>query len=298
MREITILSGKGGTGKTTITAALASVAGNAVFCDTDVDAADLHLILNPEILEEHRFESNYVAAIDDDLCTRCGECVKYCRFDAIHYKPFGGLEINPFECEGCRLCERICPAQAIHSTKNNNNFWYVSNTRYGTMVHAKMAAGEENSGKLVTEVRKKAAEIAQNTNAGYIITDGPPGIGCPVISALTGTNRVLMVIEPTRSGLHDAQRLLELTKNFDLETFALINKYDINEQVTNEIEHYLKDQSVPLLARIPFNEEIVEAMLQGKTIVEYHDGSAVSEMIHRIWDKITENALVQVKENQ
>jgi len=298
MHEITILSGKGGTGKTTIAAALASVAHEAVFCDTDVDAADLHLILQPEILEEHRFKSNWVASIDDDQCTLCGECIVYCRFDAIHYKPSGELEINPFECEGCRLCERICPVQAIHSVKNDNNFWFVSNTRYGKMVHAKMAAGEENSGKLVTEVRKKAAEIVQDTNAGYIITDGPPGIGCPVISALTGTHKVLMIIEPTKSGLHDAKRLVELSGNFDAEVFAVINKFDINEQATLEIEKYLQEVSIKLLAKIPFDTEIVEAMLHRKTIVEYNPSSIISEMIRKIWNDICENEFVQAEENK
>ncbi len=294
MHEITLLSGKGGTGKTTIAAALASVARDAVFCDADVDAADMHLILKPEILEEHRFESNYVAKIDDDNCTRCSKCVEYCRFDAIHYKPFGGLEINPFQCEGCRLCERICPVGAIHSEKNNNNFWYVSNTRFGTLVHARMGAGEENSGKLVTEVRKKAMEIAKETGARFVITDGPPGIGCPVISALTGTHKVLMVIEPTKSGLHDIERLVDLARNFEPEMFAVINKYDINTGVTKEIEKYLEENSIQLLARIPFDTVMVEAMLHEKTIVEFKPASALSKMIKVIWENVAKTAYAEV----
>lgn len=296
MHEITLLSGKGGTGKTTFAAALASVARDTVFCDADVDTANLHLILKPDILEEHRFESNWEAIIDNDLCTRCSLCVDYCRFDAIHYKPLGGLEVNPFECEGCRLCERICPVQAIHSERNNNNFWYVSNSRFGTLVHAKMGAGEENSGKLVTEVRKKAMEIARNTGANFMITDGPPGIGCPVISALTGTQKVLMVIEPTKSGLHDAGRLVELARNFNLDIFAVINKYDINEQVTQEIENYLRENSIRLLGKIPFDTVMVEAMLQSKTIVEYQPFSDISKMIRQIWKNISETEYAEVKE--
>jgi len=295
MHEITLLSGKGGTGKTTIAAALASVARDAVFCDADVDAADMHLILKPDILEEHRFESNWVAKIDDDNCTRCSKCVEVCRFDAIHYKPFGGLEINPFQCEGCRLCERICPVGAIHSEKNNNNFWYVSKTRFGTLVHAKMGAGEENSGKLVTEVRKKAMEFAKNTDARFVVTDGPPGIGCPVISALTGTHKVLLVIEPTKSGLHDIKRLVDLARNFNPEMYAVINKYDINAAVTREIENYLEENSIRLLAKIPFDTSMVDAMLNEKTIVEYQPGSPLSKMINEIWKAMTENEYAEIE---
>ncbi|NOX86060.1 MAG: 4Fe-4S dicluster domain-containing protein [Chlorobi bacterium] len=295
MHEITLLSGKGGTGKTTVAAALASISRDAVFCDADVDAADMHLILKPEILEEHRFESNWVAKIDDDNCTRCSKCVEYCRFDAIHYKPFGGLEINPFQCEGCRLCERICPVGAIHSEKSNNNFWYVSKTRFGTLVHAKMGAGEENSGKLVTEVRKKAMEIAKSTGARFVITDGPPGIGCPVISALTGTHKVLMVIEPTKSGLHDIKRLVDLALNFEPEMYAVINKYDINTGVTNEIEKYLNENSIKLLARIPFDTAMVEAMLKEKTMVEYQPASPISKIIEEIWEVITKTEYVEIE---
>ncbi len=294
MHEITLLSGKGGTGKTTIAAALASVARDTVFCDADVDAPDMHLILKPEIVEENRFEGNWVAKIDDNNCTQCSKCVEYCRFDAIHYKPFGGLEINPFQCEGCRLCERICPVGAIHSTKSNNNFWYVSNTRFGTLVHAKMGAGEENSGKLVTEVRTKAMEIAKETVARFVITDGPPGIGCPVISALTGTQKVLMVIEPTMSGLHDIERLEDLARNFNPEMYAVINKYDINTAVTKKIEKYFEENSIRLLAKIPFDTEIVEAMLQEKTIVEYQPVSLLSKMIKEIWKEVTKNEYAEI----
>lgn len=286
MKEITILSGKGGTGKTSITAAIASVAENAIFCDNDVDAADLHLILQPKIKEKHTFFSAWIASIDEDKCNNCGVCKTICRFDAIHYKTNGDLEINPFQCEGCRLCERICPVQAISSERSSNNFWYVSDTRMGALVHAKMGPGEENSGKLVTQVRKRAKEIALETNAQFVINDGPPGIGCAAISSITGTNAILLVIEPTISGLHDVKRLVELINLFKIPVFALINKYDISLKITEEIERYLINQDIPLLAKMPFDKKMVEAMIAGKSIVEFSPDSNLSEQIKNIWKTI------------
>lgn len=286
MKEITILSGKGGAGKTSITAALSAVAENSVFCDTDVDAADLHLILTPEISEEHVFYGSLTASIDENKCTNCGICKKYCRFDAIHYKTGGGFEINPFQCEGCRLCERICPAQAISSDYNSNNYWYVSDTRFGKMVHAKMGPGEENSGKLVTRVRKRAKEIAREINADYIISDGPPGIGCPVISSVTGSDAVLVVIEPSNSGLHDARRLIELVHSFGIKLFAIINKHDLSPETTHRIKDYLKNTGIPLLAELPFNREMTEAMVNKKTIVEYNPGSDIAKKISSVWQQL------------
>ena len=284
MKEITVLSGKGGTGKTSITAALASVAQNVVFCDNDVDAADLHLLLQPEIKEKHAFLSAWIATINEEKCTSCGICKDHCRFEAIHLKVNSKFQINPYQCEGCRLCERICPVQAITSEQSSNNYWYVSNTRLGKLVHAKMGPGEENSGKLVMQVRKRAKEIAKEVNARNIINDGPPGIGCTAISSITGTNIVLMVIEPTKSGLHDMQRLVELIRSFNITVFALINKCDINDQVSGEIETYLKKHNIPLAAKIPFDEAMVEAMLVGKTIVEYLPDSEISKTIHHTWN--------------
>jgi MinD superfamily P-loop ATPase len=286
MKEITVLSGKGGTGKTSITAALASLAGNAVFCDNDVDAADLHLILQPGNTEEHQFFSGYKASIDVNKCTSCNLCLDHCRFDAIHLNINKQLEINAFQCEGCRLCERICPSAAITSERNSNNFWYVANTRFGKLVHARMGAGEENSGKLVTQVRKRAREIAKENNALFIVNDGPPGIGCAAISSLSGADRVLMVIEPTRSGLQDAQRLVELIRSFKTSIYAVINKYDINLPMSLEIEDYLQEQKIALIARIPFDRRMVEAMTQGKNIVEYSPHSEIAQKMHEIWQAL------------
>ena len=287
MTEITVLSGKGGTGKTSITAALASVAGQAVFCDNDVDAADLHLIFIPEKVEEHQFSSGRTAFIEPEKCIQCGICEQHCRFGAISIAD-GQYQINPYQCEGCLLCERTCPQKAIYTEENLNNYWYVSNSRFGKLVHAQMGPGEENSGKLVTQVRRRAKEIATEIKARYIINDGPPGIGCATISSLSGTNKVLLVIEPTLSGLHDVKRLVELIESFDIKTYAVINKYTINQQVTEEIEQFLKIKEIPLLAKIPFEKEIVESMIFGKTIVEHIGFSEIAEQIHYIWEKLSE----------
>lgn len=283
MKEITILSGKGGTGKTSITAALASLANNAVFCDNDVDASDLHLLLKPKIEEENTFFSGWTASINTDKCNACKTCIQYCRFDAIHVHNDNTVSINPFQCEGCRLCEKVCPSHAIVTKRNNNNYWYVSDTRFGTLVHAEMGPGEENSGKLVSQVRKKAKEIAVKNKASFIINDGPPGIGCATISSLTGTNRVLIVMEPTKSGLHDAKRLVELIESFEIKIYALLNKCDINLEVALDIQKYLQTKNIPLLAQLPFDKEMVIAMTKGKTIVEYKPESVLSQLIKDVW---------------
>ncbi len=289
MKEITILSGKGGAGKTSVAAAIASVAKNAVFCDNDVDAADLHLIFNPEIKERYDFDSGTLAVIDPDVCTNCGICVEHCHFDAIHPNAIEQLEVNPFQCEGCRLCERVCPEGAIESVYNNNNHWFVSNTRFGTLVHAKMGPGEENSGKLVTEIRKKAKEIANQINADFIINDGPPGIGCSAIASITGTDAVLMVIEPTLSGLHDAKRLVELINTFNIPVFAVINKFDLNREITEKVKNYLDENSISLIGKIPFANEMVESVVNEKTIIEYAPDNKISKEFYSIWEKIKNN---------
>lgn len=293
MKEITILSGKGGTGKTTVTAALACTGSNLVMCDGDVDAADLHLILNPKILETHIFEGAWVASIDQDLCAQCGICIEYCRFDAISVDESGMRSIDPFKCEGCRLCERICPSQAIHSEKSINNSWYVSETRAGIMTHASMGPGEENSGKLVSQVRKKAREIAKETGANFLLTDGPPGTGCAAISSITGCNAVLLVIEASMSSLHDAQRLVELVRQFDIPLFAIINKFDIHTEVSKEIEAFLAEQSIPLLGKIPFDVSVVKAMVAGQSVPEYDPESEFTRIINSVSNKLFQESDVK-----
>ncbi len=288
MKEIVVLSGKGGTGKTSITAALASVAENAVFCDNDVDAADLHLIFSPKVKESNVFLGAWLAEIDPEKCTGCGICADKCRFEAIHPNEEGLFSVNEFQCEGCRLCEKVCPADAISSMQSDKNHWFISETRFGTLVHARMGPGEENSGKLVAEVRKNARTIAEAEGRDYIINDGPPGIGCAVISSLTGADAALLVIEPTKSGLHDAARLLELIQNFGIKVYALVNKFDINEEVTTEIEEFLTTKDVPLLAKIPFDKTVVEAMTVGKNIVEYAPDNSISNKMKKVWEKVSE----------
>lgn len=288
MKEVTILSGKGGTGKTSITSALASFATNAIFADNDVDAADLHLIFQPQIKENHQFLSSWQCVIDTEKCTNCGMCKKHCQFDAIHYQNEGGLQINSFACEGCRLCERICPVQAISSDKNSDNYWYVSDTRFGTLVHAKMGAGEENSGKLVSQVRKRAKELAKDQNADFVINDGPPGIGCAAIASITGTDAVVLVTEPSKSGFHDAIRLIDLVKTFQVPMYAFINKYDINEQISTQMEHFFKKEGIQLMGKIPFDEEMVHAVVNGKTIVEYNNNSPIAEQVEKLWIELSE----------
>jgi MinD superfamily P-loop ATPase len=289
MQELTILSGKGGTGKTSITAALASLSSNAVLCDSDVDASDLHLILQPKTIHKEVFEGNYIAQIDPDLCQNCGICIDECRFDAIHINAEDQYFINLLQCEGCRLCERLCPENAVKSEKSKNNFWMISETRYGKMVHAHMGAGEENSGKLVTQVRNKAREIAKKENKDLIINDGPPGIGCPVISSLSGTQMVLLVIEPSKSGLHDIKRLVQLVRDFKIPMKAIINKYDIHLEISSQIAKYLESEDIPLIGKIGFDTAFVEAMIAGKSIVEFCSDCKNTKEIKLIYHQLFSN---------
>ena len=284
--EITVLSGKGGTGKTTITAALAALAKDTVYCDCDVDASDLHLLLDPQIKESHEFSSGLKAVIDQDKCIACGLCETECRFKAISQPEPGVFKIDPYKCEGCRLCERICPAQAIYSVENKNNQWYVSDTRFGTLVHARMGPGEENSGKLVTTVRTRAKEIAGQKGLKNILNDGPPGIGCPVIASITGASKVLFIVEPSKSGIHDIIRLADLVSKFNIPAFAIINKYNLNAEMSRKAEQALSDLNIPVLGVIDFDDRFVKAMIKGETIVEYAPDSGITKLIKSISMKL------------
>jgi len=286
LKEITIISGKGGTGKTSITGAIASIAKSAVFCDNDVDAANLHLVLSPEIKQKHVFYGAYVAKINLESCTQCGLCETHCRFDAIDLNDSGNYVINPYQCEGCRLCERICPEEAITSERSDNNQWYISDTLYGPLVHARMGPGEENSGKLVTELRKQARAIARDQQKEFIINDGPPGIGCAAISSVTGTDMVVIVTEPTKSGYHDLIRVIDLVKSFKIPACAIINKHDLHNDLTEEIVQYLSHHNIPLLAKLPFEEKMVEAAIQGEPINSLFPECDPAKTIATVWNQI------------
>jgi MinD superfamily P-loop ATPase len=281
MREIVVLSGKGGTGKTSLVGSLAALAKSKVLADCDVDAADLHLLLKPKVKQEKEFWSGQVACIDEEKCTQCGLCQELCRFDAIK-----DYKVDPIACEGCGFCSHICPEDAITMKENMSGHWFISDTKYGPLVHARLGIAQENSGKLVAQVRQQARRIAQEQKLEYIISDGPPGIGCPVISSLSGASLALMVAEPTLSGIHDLERVLGVSGHFGVPSMVAINKYDLNEENTRRIEEYCKDQGIKLAARIPFDNAVTEAIVRGLPVVEYTKGK-VSREIEGLWDSIS-----------
>jgi len=281
MKQIVVISGKGGTGKTVITGAFAALAKNKVMADCDVDAADLHLLLQPNIKERHEFKSGQTARIDKKLCQQCGKCIVACRFDAISEN----FVIDPISCEGCAFCSYICPVQAIKMEENISGEWFISETRFGPMVHAKLGIAEENSGKLVSLVRKQAKELAEKNNCDWVIIDGAPGIGCPVIASLSGIDCAVVVTEPTLSGIHDAIRVIEVTKHFNVPSRLVINKYDLNPDMSGKIEEYCAKNGISLIGKVRFDKTVVEAMVEGKTIMEYKD-TPVKDEIQEIWDKL------------
>jgi MinD superfamily P-loop ATPase len=281
MREIVVLSGKGGTGKTSIVGSLAALARSKVLADCDVDAADLHLLLKPKVKQENEFWSGQVAYIDEAKCTQCGLCPELCRFDAIK-----DYKVDPIACEGCGFCSQICPEDAITMRENMSGHWFISDTKYGPLVHARLGIAQENSGKLVAQVRQQARRLAQEQNLEYIISDGPPGIGCPVISSLSGASLALMVAEPTLSGIHDLERVLGVSGHFGVPAMVAINKYDLNEENSRHIEEYCKDQGIKLAAKIPFDNAVTEAIVRGLPVVEYTKGK-VSREIAGLWDFIS-----------
>jgi len=285
MNEIVVLSGKGGTGKTSLSAAFATINKNTIVADCDVDAADLYLILQPENYHDSVFTTGHKAVINYDTCTNCGLCIDYCRFDAISYRS-GKVTISEISCDGCKLCSRICPSLSINMIPSSKSYWYAGNYRDGKMIHARLAPGEENSGKLVNVVREQAKKTAQETGWDTIIIDGPPGTGCQVISSVTGTNKAIIVTEPTNSGFHDMKRVLEITANFKVKSFVVINKYDLNESISSKIESWCVENNIPVVGKIPFDPEIVMAMINCQSIVEWKPESETSKGIFSIYLKI------------
>lgn len=274
MQEVVILSGKGGTGKTTIVGALAALWQNVILVDCDVDAANLHLITRPVIRDRHIFRASRRAVINAEDCTACGLCLDYCRFEAIKTNgdwPLSpsGFRIDPLGCEGCGLCARICPDQAIEMQMFDTGEWYLSETPFGPLVHGRLAPAQGNSGMLVTLLRNQAAEIATGGEFSLTLVDGPPGISCPTIASLTGSSYALLVTEPSLSAFHDLRRLIELITHFRVPAGVLINKYDINEQITTEIEDYARSHGLAVLGRLAYDRDVSRAQLQKRTIYEF-----------------------------
>lgn len=327
MKELVVISGKGGTGKTSITASLAVLAGRCVVADCDVDAADLHLVLSPEVLDRHDFYSGHQAVIREEDCSGCGACLAHCRFGAISSRApaeeldgglraarydcencivcrrscparandmihamsvamraagGGGFVVDPVACEGCGVCVNLCPEKAIDFRPRLCGEWFVSQTRCGTMVHAKLGIAQSNSGKLVSTVRQEARRAAEKQGVPMIIVDGPPGIGCPLIASVTGASMVLAVAEPTLSGEHDLKRVLQLARHFGIPSALCINKWDLNPDISARIEAYCREQSVPLAGRIRYDRAFTHAQIQRQAVVEMSEDGVAAD-IRAVW---------------
>ena len=280
MKEVVILSGKGGTGKTSLVGSFAALARSKVLADCDVDAADLHLLLDPSVKEDNEFWSGMTAVIDEEKCNQCGLCQDVCRFEAVH-----DFKVDPISCEGCGFCSQVCPTEAITMKERLSGRWFVSDSKYGPLVHARLGIAQENSGKLVALVRQKARQIAGQRKMDLIISDGPPGIGCPVISSLSGTNLALLVTEPTLSGMHDLTRVLGACRYFGVPALVCLNKCNLNPDNASQIESYCLGQGVELASRIPFDNVFTEALIHGQPVVEYTKGEITSE-IKSLWQRI------------
>jgi MinD superfamily P-loop ATPase len=293
MKEIVIISGKGGTGKTSLVASLAALADKPVLADCDVDAADLHLVLAPKIKHEENFSGGKQAKILQEKCTGSGKCREVCRFNAVWSSvdedDFSHIEyfIDSIACEGCGVCAWFCPAEAIEFKEAVNGRWFISDTRFGPMVHAKLGIAEENSGKLVTLVRNQAKKIAEENKHPYIIADGSPGIGCPVIASITGSDLVIVVTEPTVSGKHDLERVADLTKHFGIPTVVCINKFDINPEMAEHIGDISNTRGLPVIGKIRYDKAVTKAQIERISVVEYTNGP-VSEDIKAVWNRVVD----------
>ncbi|MBT3200516.1 MAG: 4Fe-4S binding protein [Phycisphaerales bacterium] len=291
MKEMVVISGKGGTGKTSLVASLAVLAGNAVLADCDVDAADLHLVLEPSIVRDEEFYGGSRARINSTICTACGKCVELCRFDAIGVDaPIDGnsaktYRVDPIACEGCGVCQWFCSYTAVEFEPVVSGRWFVSDTRCGPLVHARLGAAEANSGKLVSLVRDEARKIAKAQGHDLVLIDGSPGIGCPVIASIGGADMVLVVTEPTLSGLHDLQRVADLTRHFGVETLLCINKWDLNEDIASYIETQAVERRIKPVGRVRYAPAVTEAQVKGLSVVEYAQ-NGVADDIKNLWGNV------------
>ncbi len=283
MKQIVVISGKGGTGKTVITGSFASLAKNKVMVDCDVDAANLYLLLHPTVKETYEFTGK-VAKIDQNKCNRCGKCQESCRFEAID-EINNHLMVDPVACESCGVCVYVCSQKAVKLVEKLSGKWFVSETKYGILVHAKLGIAEENSGKLVILVKQRAKAIAEDEKKDLIIIDGPPGIGCPVIASLSGVDIALVVTEPTLSGIHDLERIVGVAHHFGIKSLVCINKCNVNLENTQKIKSYCQNWNIEVAGEIPFDVAVVKALVVGKPIVEYSDGE-VSKQIKNLWRKV------------
>ncbi len=293
MKQLVILSGKGGTGKTSVAAAFAHLAAegnppvNAVLADADVDAANLELVLAPRLMAEYDFWGGQVAIINPEDCINCDDCVQVCRFDAI-YESERTHTVDPIACDGCKACVYQCPEEAIHMEEQMAGRWFRSESRYGPLFHAALHPAQENSGKLVTLVKQQARLLAMDEERETIIVDGPPGIGCPVISALSGADLTVIVTEPTAAGIHDMARVLDTAEHFGIEALVCINKADLHPEGTQEIVAFCQEREVEVAGLIPFDSTVTEAMVQGEPVTAYRPKNSTSRAIHTIWSRVTE----------
>ncbi len=281
MKELVVISGKGGTGKTSVLGALAAQATNAVLADCDVDAANLHVLLKPHIQQQNEFYGGNVACIDAERCTECAICRDVCRFEAITSE----FQVDEIACEGCGVCVWNCPEQAISFAPRKSGDWYISQTRFGDMVHAKLDIAAENSGKLVTLVRQKAKQLAEEKQRDLLLVDGPPGTGCPVIAAIGGADAVLIVVEPTLTAIHDMQRVIHLARHFDVRPLVAINKSDLNENLTRHIQEFCDQEDLPVVGSLPYDLAIVRAQLLGKTIFEVAERPLKQRFVN-LWENL------------
>ncbi|MCG8568253.1 MAG: ATP-binding protein [Desulfobacterales bacterium] len=297
MKELVILSGKGGTGKTSITAAFAALADNAILCDADVDASDLHLVTAPDVEETHDFKGGNEASINPDACVGCGLCHELCRFNGIRPPKEGetAYRVDALDCEGCGVCVTLCPEQAIDFPQKVCGQWFSSVTRFGPMVHARLGIAEENSGRLVALVREQAKKRARDQHKDLILTDGPPGIGCPVIASISQANGILIVAEPTVSGIHDMERVAKLAAHFKIPAMICINKYDLNPEQSQVIEDMAREHGIGFAGKVPFDPDFTRAMIQGRSIVETARNSAAARAVKSIWKNVMESPAMAVE---